>query len=162
VTIPSYPAHHHQGRPALVPIHRFYHGGASDHFYSTNIGEGGPHGYASEGVGFQLAAQQTPGLVPVYRYWKSDFKDHFYTTNAGEIGVVTQGMSGKFGYVCEGILGYISPNSIPGTIPVYRYWNESVHDHFYTTNASEIGTVVNGAVGKNGYACEGVLGYAYA
>jgi hypothetical protein len=88
-------------------------------------------------------------------------KDHFYTTNGGEIGVVTPGMSGKYGYVCEGILGYISATSIPGTIPVYRYWKEAAHDHFYTTNAQEIGTVVSGHTGNHGYVCEGILGYSF-
>jgi hypothetical protein len=149
------------GRPPLVPIYRFYHNGNHDHLFSTTPGEGTPHGYSSEGVGFQLSSAPGPGLVPVYRYWKNDTKDHFYTTNGGEIGVVNTGMSGKFGYVCEGILGYISANSAPGTIPVYRYWQSSTSDHHYTTNASEIGTVVNGSSGNHGYVCEGVLGYAF-
>jgi hypothetical protein len=146
---------------SLVPIYRFWHSGNSDHFYATTPGEGGPHGYASEGVGFQLSASPGPGLAPVYRYWRADVKDHFYTTNGGEIGVVNPGMSGKYGYLCEGILGYISTNSAHGTIPVYRYFKAASHDHFYTTNASEIGTVVTGSTGNHGYACEGVLGYSF-
>jgi hypothetical protein len=157
--MPSYG--HGSGGKVLVPIHRFFHSGHLDHFYSTNITEGTPNGYTPEGVAFQLSSTPVAGLVPVYRYWRSDVKDHFYTTNGGEIGVVTPGASGQFGYVCEGVLGYISPVSMPGTIPVYRYYKEASNDHFYTSNASEIGAVVKGSQGNLGYVCEGVLGYAF-
>lgn len=34
-----------------------------------------------------------------------------------------------------------------------------VSDHFYTTSAAEIGTVVYGATGAHGYKCEGITGY---
>jgi hypothetical protein len=156
VSIPSYPS---MGK-TLVPIHRFYNAHTIDHFYTNSLGDAS-HGYTSEGIAFQLSPTPAPGLVPVYRYWRAEVKDHFYTTNSGEIGAVNPGVSGKFGYVCQGVLGYISPNSIPGTIPVYRYWKESVADHFYTTNASEIGTVVNGSTGNHGYVCEGILGYSF-
>jgi hypothetical protein len=149
------------GGRSIVPIYRFWHSGINDHFYTTNSSEGGSHGYASEGVGFQLSAAPSPGLVPVYRYYKHETKDHFYTANASEIGVVSHGMSGNHGYVCEGVLGYISPNPIPGTVPVYRYFKGASNDHFYTTNASEIGAVSHGATGNHGYTCEGVLGYAF-
>jgi 6,7-dimethyl-8-ribityllumazine synthase len=159
VTIPSFGAP--GGGRVLVPIHRFYHPGHLDHLYSTNVSEGTPHGYASEGVAFQLSSSPAAGLVPVYRYWRAEVKDHFYTTNVSEMGTVTPGSMGKFGYVCEGVLGYISPVSQPGTVPVYRYWKESVSDHFYTTNASEIGAVVQGSTGNHGYVCEGVLGYSF-
>jgi len=97
----------------------------------------------------------------VYKYIKHDVHDHFYTTNANEIGVVSPGMAGKHGYVCEGVLGYISQTQQPGTVPVYRYFKAGSHDHFYTTNVSEIGAVVAGSAGNHGYTCEGVLGYAF-
>lgn len=40
----------------------------------------------------------------------------------------------------------------PKLIPVYRYWNRVVSDHFYTTNASEK---------ANGYVFEGIAGYVF-
>jgi len=148
----------------VAPVYRYWNGNSNDHFYTTNSGEisgGHSQGYSSEGVAFQLSSLPSPGLVPVYRYFKHDVKDHFYTTNTNEIGVLTAGMTGKHGYVCEGILGYISPTQIPGTVPVYRYWKPSDSDHFYTTNTSEIGVVVVGSSGNHGYVCEGILGYAF-
>jgi len=49
---------------------------------------------------------------------------------------------------------------------VYRYWQEASHDHFYTTNAGEIGTTHVGQVGNHGYKSEGeaftVFNHAHA
>jgi len=87
--------------------------------------------------------------------------DHLYTTDPNEIGPTTIGGLGNHGYTCEGVLGYISQQPIPGTVPVYRYWNVNVSDHFYTTNADEIGTTQPGTSGKFGYVFESILGYAY-
>ena len=42
---------------------------------------------------------------------------------------------------------------------LYRYWKRSVSDHFYTTNAAEIGTTIAGQVGQHGYSSEGVACY---
>jgi len=149
--------------PAFVPIHRFFNAGIHNHFYTANPNETGPHaGYNSEGQAFFLATVGYPGFVPVYRYYLGANNDHFYTANVGEIGTTQHGAAGKFGYVCEGVLGYISANQIPGTVPVYRYWHEANKDHFYTHNAGEIGTTQQGATGNHGYKCEGVLGYAYS
>jgi hypothetical protein len=144
----------------LVPIHRYWNNSVSDHFYTSSMNEH-THQYTAEGVAFQLAAAPAPGLVPVYRYFRADVHDHFYTTNSAEIGVAAPGAVGKFGYRCEGVLGYISPVQTPGTVPVYRYFKAGTNDHLYTSNVSEIGVVVNGATGNHGYTCEGVLGYAF-
>ena len=46
-----------------------------------------------------------------------------------------------------------------GTVPLYRYWNPSSADHFYTTNADEIGTTTSGEVGRYGYHSEGIACY---
>eukprot|EP01080_Neovahlkampfia_damariscottae_P009076 gene9076-1171_t len=44
-------------------------------------------------------------------------------------------------------------------VPLFRYWNSRVGDHFYTTNINEIGTSKPGKVGKHGYVSEGIVGY---
>ena len=85
--------------------------------------------------------------------------DHFYTTNAAEIGTTTPGSTGQYGYVSEGIAGYCFPSAAAGTVPLYRYWKGSVSDHFYTTNAAEIGTTKSGQAGNYGYVSEGVACY---
>jgi hypothetical protein len=152
----AYPAQHH-----VKIVYRYFKADVNDHFYTTEPNEigAGKHGYASEGNAFHIFAHHHHGLVPVYRYWKESVHDHFYTANVGEIGATQAGQTGNHGYTCEGILGYVSPTPFHGGIPVYRYWKESHHDHFYTTNAGEIGATQPGQHGNHGYTCEGILGY---
>jgi len=158
----AYPAEHH-----VNEVHRYYHDGHHDHFYTANAGEIGTtekgqvgnHGYKSEGTAFHIFTQHHQGLVPVYRYWHDGNHDHFYTSNAGEIGATAVGQVGNHGYKCEGIVGYVSPTEFYGSIPIYRYWQDQHHDHFYTSNAGEIGTTQVGHVGNHGYKFEGILGY---
>ena len=83
------------------------------------------------------------GVVPLYHYWRSAVSNHFYTTFSSEIGITTPGVTGHHGYISEGITGYCFPSAVAGTVPVYHYWKGSVSDHFYTTNAAEIGTTTN-------------------
>ena len=88
-------------------------------------------------------------------------KDHFYTTNPNEVGTTTPGHVGRAGYKSEGIAGYCFPekDTIPGTVPLYRYWKASVMDHFYTTNPNEIGTTTWGQTGNHGYVSQGIICY---
>ena len=99
------------------------------------------------------------GSVPLYCYWNTAVSDHFYTTNSQEIGTTTPGSIGQHGYICEGIAGYCFLRPVAGTVPLYRYYKGSVYDHFYTTNAAEIGTAIHGQVGRDGYQSEGVACY---
>jgi len=159
----AYPAQHH-----VASVYRYWNAGNTDHFYTANSadigtvtpGQTGNHGYTSEGTGFHIFTHHHQGLVPVYRYWHAGKGDHFYTSNAAEIGTIISGQAGNHGYVCEGVLGYVSPNEFWGGLPVYRYFKEGDgHDHFYTTDPNEIGTTHHGQVGKHGYKCEGIMGY---
>ena len=150
----------------LTSLYRYWKSSVSDHFYTTNIHEigtaaggiTGHHGYVSEGTQCLLYTRQVAGTVPLYRYWKLAVSDHFYTTSQ-EIGTTNPGVAGQHGYVSEGITGYCFPDAVAGTVPLYRYWKGSVSDHFYTTNAAEIGTTTPGQVGRYGYSSEGVACY---
>ena len=143
-----------------VPLYRYFNGSISEHFYTTNAAEigtttpglKGHHGYTSEGIACYISSTPAPGYIPLYRYIIY-LREHFYTTNPHEIGTTVPGVTGKYGYVSEGIAGYVPPH---GT-PLYRYFNGK--DHFYTTNAHEIGTTVPGVRGKGGYTSEGIACY---
>ena len=145
----------------LVSLFRYWRASGADHFYTTNKNEIGTttpgtvghHQYTSEGTQCLIYSTQVTGSVPLYRYFHNTAVDHFYTTNTQEIGTTTPGQTGKNGYVSEGITGYCFPSSKPGTIPLYRYYNPSAYDHFYTTNPQEIGTT------KFGYKSEGIACY---
>ena len=97
--------------------------------------------------------------APLYRYWRASVSDHFYTTNPAEIGTTSPGQVGKYGYKSEGIQCNIYKYNVLGSVPLYRYWQGSVSDHFYTTNAGEIGTTTPGQTGKYGYKSEGIVGF---
>ena len=97
--------------------------------------------------------------TPLYRYWKASVSDHFYTTNPNEIGTTTPGEVGNFDYKSEGTQCIIYEHQVLNSVPLYRYWKASVNDHFYTTNADEIGTTTPGQTGNHGYKSEGVAGF---
>lgn len=99
------------------------------------------------------------GLAKLYRYWGNG--DHFYTTNVKEIGTSTPGQRGNHGYTSEGTQCLIYTSQVYGTVPLYRYYSAAVIDHFYTTNAKEIGTTTPGQSGNHGYKSEGVTGYCF-
>lgn len=148
------------------PVFRYFYGGSNaNHFYTQNAneigtffsGQEGRYGYRSEGIGFYSAPGSPPTpKVNIYRYFRGANVDHFYTANPKEIGTTTQGQVGNHGYRCEGVGFQCYPNAAPGRLPLYRYWNSAVSDHFYTTNANEIGTTTPGQVGRHGYRSEGI------
>lgn len=94
-----------------------------DHLYTSDIneigtatkGQVGRYGYISEGTACLLYTKQVKGSVPLYRYWKGDYNnDHFYTTDPDEIGVTAPLQVGKYGYICEGNVGYCFPKADTG------------------------------------------------
>ena len=109
-----------------------------------------------------LISLYTGTTVPLYRYWKDSDTDHFYTTDPEEIGTTTKGATGKYDFVFEGIAGYCHPTQVADSVPLYRYWQSTSSDHFYTINPKEIGTVTSGQVGKYGYISEGITCYVFA
>ena len=147
-----------------MSFYRYWRAPGADHFYTTNVNEigvvvpgiVGRYGYKGEGIQCLLYDKQIAGSVPLYRYFLGSRVDHFYTTNSAEIGTTTSGQRGKYGFVSEGIAGYCFPSARPGTIPLYRYYHPAGVDHFYTTNAKEIGTTEAGKVGRYGYKSEGI------
>ena len=152
-----------------VNVYRYWLNG-ENHFYTTNgaeigvttAGVLGNHGYVSEGVGFKIETENIAGTVPLYRYYSSSAVDHFYTTNANEIGVTTAGLTGNHGYTSEGVLGYCFDTYQPDTVPLYKYYQPEIEDHFYTTITGEIGTGTAGQTGSYGYVSGGIQCYVYA
>ena len=150
-----------------IPFYRYYKHNGFDHFYTTNPkeigtvvpGTVGKHDYKSEGIACRIFRYQYIDLSPLYRYWKAGNTDHFYTLDKDEIGTTKKGEVGNHGYKSEGIAGYCSRFQLSGTIPLYRYWHEKNGDHFYTTDANEIGTTSPGQTGSHGYKSEGITCY---
>lgn len=83
--------------------------------------------------------------VPLYRL-SDPYGYHFYTTNEAEKNATIKDLH----YSYEGILGYVFPQQVAGTVPLYRYRSELdyftnienntsafIARHFYTTNQND-------------------------
>jgi len=125
----------------------------SDHFYTTK--RRSLLYYENEGVVFRVLAERKGSSTALYSYWSREKRDNFLTTNKAEIGVNNVGEVGNHGYRLTGILGFCFPRRESGTVPLFRYNNGEISDHFYTTNFRELGA------GKNGYNFEGIQCYVY-
>ncbi len=97
--------------PGSLPLHRYWHPGFGNHFYTTNFAElgAGRDGWIYEGVQCHVPAQPGAGTVPLYRYFNGALTDHCYTTNWGELGY------GRYGWELEGIQCqvYAQPQVVP-------------------------------------------------
>jgi hypothetical protein len=120
-----------------VPLHRYYNG--SEHFYTRSASA--PAGFVDEGIACHVSNVQGPSMVPLYRYMRRDGNYHFYTTDPNEV-------DGNAEWLAEGNEGYVFPSAVPGTIPLYRYYNGDYH--FYTTDFGELGS------GRDGWVFESV------
>ena len=146
---------------AIASLYRYWNGQERNHLYMTIAceigvtlhGQIGNNGYICQGVQCYLYVHQVPKSVPLYCYLQETVKDNFYTTNSLEIGTTTPGEIGNHGYKSEGIAGYCFPEMMSNTVPLYRYYNSKIFDHFYTTDDTEIDTVT---AGEHGYAFEGI------
>jgi hypothetical protein len=91
-------------------------------------------------IGQLIPVPTLVAVVPLHRYWNAGMGDHFYTTDWAELG------NGGWGWEYEGIACHVYAVPGPGatppadSLPLHRYWNPEVANHFYTTNLSELGT----------------------
>src|SRR5688572_9316450 len=136
----------------LNTVHRRWHLGLLDHFYTNNPNEVGI-GYQVESSGWGVIASQQTNTIPLYRFWSDSLTDHFYSTSA----------QAPSGYVSEGTVGYVFATSVPGSIPLHRLYrhiggNPANGDHLYTIAEGER----NDATTKHGYASEGIEAYVCA
>jgi hypothetical protein len=139
------------GAPAgcRTAIHRAYHPGSGEHFYTATRGEGAALGYNEEAANyFYLSSAPAPGLVPLHRCLMN-YGKHFYTTAPNCEGV-TPGTE-------EGTLGYLSTTPQCGAVPLFRSYNPSSNDHFYTTDPAEHARATHGG----GWNDEGITGYVW-
>ncbi len=102
------------------------------------------------GGGYGYGTPAANGPAPVYRtYAKGNLGKHFFTISATERNAA---LSSGYNDEGTGFNGYSAQGtSVAGTSPVYRAYNPTTQDHFYTTNFAEYASAQNG-----GYKQEGV------
>ena len=111
-------------------------------------------GYVAEGITGYIFPTQEIQTVPLYRSYQPSVIDHFYTVDKAE----SDNSVTKLGYSYEGITGYVFPpsgSSCPGAAPLYRAYQPTIYDHFYTMSAPER----DNAVANLGYSNEGIAAY---
>lgn len=89
--------------------------------------------------------RNTVTAIPLYRL-SDPYGYHFYTTNEAERNATIKDL----GYKDEGIIGYVFPQKVLGSVPLYRYRSEfsyikndesnqavRIARHFYTPNQND-------------------------
>jgi RHS repeat-associated protein len=143
--------------PSWVPLYRSFNNASTDHFYTTNAKErdtAATKGWKYEGIQCSVSKRYAPNMVPLFRlFFTNGVKsDHFYTINESEKNDAVS----RLGYTYEGVAAFLYPPSyqaVEGTIPLYRLYNRSKVDHFYTTSKAER----DNAVSAYGYVDENII-----
>ncbi|KAJ3722107.1 hypothetical protein DFJ43DRAFT_1042271 [Lentinula guzmanii] len=144
---------------SLVPFLRAFSSSLQDHFYTTNVSEmnnvalsGGV--YTFEGEAAFLWSTPQPGTIPLFRLYNQNSTDHFYTISSDELPEMnTLGWTNDT--APNQTAGYVYPYSTCGAAPLYRLFDPSAMDHFYTMDFVEAQNAV-----EAGYQDQGIAGYA--
>jgi YD repeat-containing protein len=124
-----------------LPVYRFYNTKNGDHFYTTSedekntVSNNPDSGYVFEKIAFYAYSSQISETTPVYRFYNPTTGDHFYTISEDEKNVVIN--NPQWGYYFENIRFYVFKNQVSNSFPVYRFYNPTNGDHFYTASESE-------------------------
>jgi hypothetical protein len=134
----------YESSQALVPLYWFQSPTPGKSFYTISEGEKArvierhPDFWAFQGVAYYVYSRASePNLMPVYRFWSNRYLNHFYTISEAEKNKVVRQYSSTWEY--EGVAFYAYPQGRQpaGTIPVYRFWSDTLGGHSYTTDEAE-------------------------
>ncbi len=127
-----------------VGVHR---SAGNGHLYTTDAGLAGRAPFHVEAMSyFHIYASPGGALRPVFLCRKPNGRYLITSRTDCEIGVAP-----------TATLGYWSATETCGAVPLYRLYNASAGDHFYTLNATER----DNAVAMYGYASEGIAAYVW-
>jgi glucose/arabinose dehydrogenase len=137
--------------------YRLYNPFTRDHLYTTDANEYAtlPQccGWQPEGAIYRLL--QGPGTrggvaaIPLYRLYQPTSQLHHWTPDRNEYDTLP-----AFGYVQEGVDGYVFPSPASGTVPLYRLYHPAGL-HLWTTDVNERHTLQH----QFGWIDEGISGY---
>lgn len=142
-------------------VYRFYNKSNGSHFYTASSDEAnrviGSYGstFSYEGVAYTLNTSSSANKSALYRFYNTRTGSHFYTASAAERDRVISAYAGIYSY--EGVAYNVSPTSVSGTTPVYRFYNVVNGTHFYTASLEEANRTI--ASYSNIYSFEGPAFY---
>ena len=148
------------------PVYRFWSDTSKHHFYTINKAERNvvlsshiEKEWKYEGEGFRAYTLDDCEGQAVFRFWSDMYRGHFYTIDAGEKDhVINFYPDNEWKYEGE---AYCAQNGqVTNTTPLYRFWSDVYHGHFYTIDAGEKDYVIN-AYDDREWKYEGVGYYVY-
>ncbi|MDQ6948233.1 MAG: fibronectin type III domain-containing protein [Actinomycetota bacterium] len=122
------------------PFYRFY-GGKGGHFYGTGLNgtlykdeddarSHPPPGYGYERIeGYIYTGTPPAGAVALYRFWNADKDDHLYAIGFNSVADAKANPPSPYTFI--EVAGYVYPTSVPGTVPLFRFWDDADKFHFY-------------------------------
>ncbi|MCW4005434.1 MAG: hypothetical protein NWF04_02370 [Candidatus Bathyarchaeota archaeon] len=115
------------------PVFRAYNG--SNHLYirSQQAHDELPENYTKEGLAFYISPGLLPGHSPLYTLYNQESDNTFCTIDETE-----KNLALNNGYIETPTLGFVTNVPGPGLVPLYRLYNSSIIDHYYTTNSEDL------------------------
>ncbi|MDM8553152.1 hypothetical protein QUF75_00260 [Desulfococcaceae bacterium HSG7] len=149
-----------------VPVYRFYSNQLLTHFFTKNTNEKdtlistfSDDVWRYEGVSWYVHQDSSSGAAPLYRFYSDHLKRHFYTISTNEKDSIIANFPVEM-WRYEGVAWYVYETSQSGTLPVYRFYSDTLQSHLYTMDENEKNYIVaNYPVEMWRY--EGVAYYAY-
>lgn len=151
-----------------APVYRFWSG--STHFYTqlpeerdlltTDKDFKDVWGYEGAqfvtGV-FDVNANKCMSGTPAYRFWSNSMQTHFYAESEEIKNLVEEQWADAWDY--EKIAFCVELEQVEGTVPMYRFWSESLGKHFYTISETDMQTIKDNW--SDIWAFESIVFYAY-
>ena len=153
----------------VEPVYCFYSAFMKDYMWTASETErqqldinyySGKETYQYQGVSGYAEKTSSDQNIPVYRFWNKKTTDHFYTTSETEKEQLAKDLKdGKDDYEYEGIAWYVPRVS---DWPVYRFFDTSAHNHFYTCDEQLKDSLSQDYLSGNGtWRYEGIAWYWY-
>ncbi len=90
----------------------------------------------------EVASGRATNVVPVYRFWSGQLGHHFYTIKESERNKLVYEYANVWSY--ERVTYHtLAGNVDPAAGPVYRFWSNRFHSHFYTISERERDKLIN-------------------
>ena len=156
----------------IYPVYRFYSPGLLKHFLTTDENEkeylianaadvwqleNAPYNVF---LPFQYNAatqEQKKTLIAVHRFYNAALQTHLYTVDENEAAHLIANVADI--WQSEGPVFYVPADNSEETIPVYRFYSDTLKVHLYTVDENEKQELIDNA--SDIWNFEGVAYYAY-
>ncbi len=125
------------------PVYRFWSDAKQRHFYTIDQKERDSvfdqfivNQWKYEGVAYRATKKSDCSGSGIYRFWSDLYQGHFYTAKESERDYVIDNYPDNI-WKYEGTRYCANTSQVNGTTPLYRFWSDTKHGHFYTASSAE-------------------------